>query len=273
MLSTMVFACASANPGGHVETADNQRQRQGDMHGSWAEVDSSQQRIAADASERGASPRMNTGGKRETKDPSATASTDAQASRGIDYRDIASRKARKKSRLRACEKGGPGDCNLGATRTSPPVVASRGGALKGLLCFVPAGLERLADLGGCKPDGVMYTDVLNITPRRFTHGFPGVSPRTKWFAIDYRGGFSVRRSGEYLFRLVSQDGSILLIDGKSVIDNDGIHGPQGRTSRVELSEGTHTIRVMYLHADGSHVALQLFVTPPGQAEKLWGPDI
>jgi hypothetical protein len=37
-----------------------------------------------------------------------------------------------------------------------------------------------------KPVGTIHTSSLNIPPRIFTDGFPGVTDRFEWFAIDYQ---------------------------------------------------------------------------------------
>ena len=52
--------------------------------------------------------------------------------------------------------------------------------------------------------------------------------------------------GEYIFSLISDDGSKLYIDGKTVVDNDGNHGEKEVTGgAVKLSEGKHEIRIDY----------------------------
>jgi hypothetical protein len=147
------------------------------------------------------------------------------------------------------------------------------GALKGTLCFLPPGTQLLKNVPRCPGVGIMYANMLNVSPRRFTHGFPGVSERFEWFAIDFRGKFTVSTEGTYQFRLHSDDGSILWIDNKVVIDNDGQHPPSSKISSTSLTAGKHSIRVMYYQGPRTHVALQLFVTVPGGTEQLWKPDL
>lgn len=48
---------------------------------------------------------------------------------------------------------------------------------------LPARMERM------KPAGTIYTTSLNVWPQRFDDGFPGVTDRFEWFAIDYTGRF------------------------------------------------------------------------------------
>jgi hexosaminidase len=83
----------------------------------------------------------------------------------------------------------------------------------------------------------------------------------------------VSKDREYEFRLHSDDGSILWIDFAKVIDNDGLHAPLSKSGRVRLAKGSRRIRVLYFQGRGTHLALQLFVTPPGGPEQLWKPQL
>jgi hypothetical protein len=74
-----------------------------------------------------------------------------------------------------------------------------------------------------KPVGSVYTNVLQVPARDFHEGFPGVTDRIEWFVIDYNGRFWIQQAGYYHFSLTSDDGSKLYIDGKLVINNDGLH--------------------------------------------------
>jgi hypothetical protein len=176
-------------------------------------------------------------------------------------------------------RGGLGE-GFGVQDKDLPVVSggavfgsNKRGAMKGYLCFIPVGTKRLSDIPRCQPEGIMYANVLNVTPRRFTTGFPGVSERFEWFAIDFKGKFSIGKEGLYKFRLHSDDGAILWINGQKVIDNDGLHPPQSKMGEMQLSEGKHRIRVLYFQGPRTEIALQLFVTPPGETERLFEPKI
>ncbi|UCB47535.1 MAG: beta-glucosidase [Spirochaetota bacterium] len=116
---------------------------------------------------------------------------------------------------------------------------------------------------------VLYTKKLDIPPRDFTKGVPGLEDIFKWFGVQYRGVITIREAGQYKFRLFSDDGSKLYIDDVLVIDNDGVHDAKSETGEVSLSAGTHSIRVDYFQGPKKRIALQLFVTPPGEAEKLF----
>ena len=134
-------------------------------------------------------------------------------------------------------------------------------ALQGRVYFIPEESEQLPDFSRLRPQGTISTTVLDIQPQSFTVGFPGVTDRFEWFAIDYHGRIMLPQAGTYTFRLTSDDGSKLFIDGREVIDNDGIHGVDARDAEVALTAGIHEVRVQYFQGPREDVALML----------EWGP--
>jgi hypothetical protein len=147
------------------------------------------------------------------------------------------------------------------------VVESAG--LRGNIYFLPPGTEAIPDLKHLKPVGTIYTTRLNIAPRDFKEGFPGITGRFEWFAIDYRGRFFVPSRAQYQFGLTSDDGSKLYIDGRSIIDNDGIHAPSGCEAKVELEPGTHAVRISYMQGPGWLVSLRLFIAKAGESWRIF----
>ncbi|HEY0463415.1 MAG TPA: PA14 domain-containing protein, partial [Polyangiaceae bacterium] len=99
------------------------------------------------------------------------------------------------------------------------------GAFRADVCFIEPSVRLLTDITDCAPVATFYTSVLDVAPRRFNQGFPGLGQRTEWFAIKYRGKFSVSAEDSYTFRLLSDDGARLEIDGAPVLNNDGQHMP------------------------------------------------
>ena len=102
--------------------------------------------------------------------------------------------------------------------------------------------------------------------RSFDEGFPGVTDRFEWFAIDYTARFWVSEPGKYRFALASDDGSILYIDGKKVIQNDKQHPVVEKAGSVNLKMGEHAIRVSYFQGPRFQVALVLRVARPDDPE-------
>ncbi len=70
------------------------------------------------------------------------------------------------------------------------------------------------------------------------------------FGVKYTGAFNVGITGYYTFYLKSDDGSKLFLDGKEVINNDGLHGSTEKTVNLLLTSGTHVIKVNYFEATG-----------------------
>jgi hypothetical protein len=139
--------------------------------------------------------------------------------------------------------------------------------LRGEVYNLKPNTTKLPNLRRMKPVGVIYTNSLNIPPREFTTGFPGVTERFEWFAIDYTGRFWVEKPGAYSFELTSDDGSQLFIDDKEVVDNDGAHVVTTRWGDVNLEGGIHSIRVPYFQGRRYRLALILKVKGPG--ESVW----
>jgi len=136
--------------------------------------------------------------------------------------------------------------------------------LRGDIYLLKPDTDQLPKFEKLKPVGSIYTSALNIPPRDFLDGFPGVTNRFEWFAIDYSGNFYIANPGVYLFQLTSDDGSKLYIDGKEVIDNDGIHPVQSEICSTTLTGGVHRIRVSYFQGPRARVALILGVARPGE---------
>ena len=141
--------------------------------------------------------------------------------------------------------------------------------LRGEIYNLPEGTSFLPNLDKMQPVGVIYTNSLNIPTRDFRAGFPGISHRIEWFAIDYKGRIWIDTPGKYYFALTSDDGSRLYIDDVMIINNDGVHAAETQTGKVTLTGGVHRIRVSYFQGPGFEVALVLSVTGPGRKWKIF----
>ncbi len=142
--------------------------------------------------------------------------------------------------------------------------------MKGAIYFLPEDTEAMpANLDAKQPQGFIYTGRLDVPVREFTEGFPGVTDRFEWFGLLYDGTFQIAGAGLYAWKLVSDDGSRLWIDGHEVIDNDGVHAMAEGTGEIQLAKGPHAIKVWFFQGPATELGLQLFVTPPGQDERIF----
>ena len=82
------------------------------------------------------------------------------------------------------------------------------------------------------------------------------------FYARWLGKIEIPRSGSYTFTLSSDDGSLLKIDGKEVIDHGGTHKMSDKSGKVQLTEGPHDIKVDYFQSEGTAGCI-LFWEGPG----------
>lgn len=74
------------------------------------------------------------------------------------------------------------------------------------------------------------------------------------------GYIDIPEDGIYTFRLLSDDGSLLYLDGDLAIDNDGGHAPVEITAQKAMRKGLHPICVKYFDHNGGLLGMD--VTAP-----------
>jgi hypothetical protein len=127
------------------------------------------------------------------------------------------------------------------------------GRLRGLVYDIPLDTRLLPDFSTLSPVESVCLDRLDMTPRRSIYpGFPGLKDRFRWFAVELEGTFVVDTPGLFYFRLTSDDGSQLTLDGAMVVDNDGYHP-----------------RASPRAAPGSPQACTTFASSTGKARGRW----
>lgn len=141
--------------------------------------------------------------------------------------------------------------------------------LVGKIYLLTENTPALPDFDTMKSVNTLYTQTINIPTRDWQSGFPGLANRFEWFAVVYKGNFSVKKTGHYTFRLVSDDGSKLFIDKKLVIDNDGQHPTTSRTGEIDLDNARHSITIQYFQGPRYQIALQLFATIDKGEEQIF----
>lgn len=162
-----------------------------------------------------------------------------------------------------------------AQQDSPPVFGTTvvvPDGLRGFIYSLHRNTEKLPNFKHKRPIGTIYATSLNIPVQDFRNGFPGVTDRFEWFAIDYTGRFWIEHPGPYMFFLASDDGSKLYIDNHLLINNDGIHPVLEKSAATDLASGIHAIRVSYFQGPRWNVALVLRVATPGQPPHVFKID-
>ena len=81
------------------------------------------------------------------------------------------------------------------------------------------------------------------------------------FLTEVTGYIHTTSPANYAFRLISDDGARLWIDDHLVIDHDGLHGPEPKDGTVDLTAGTHKLRISHFDAGGGQ-RLALLWKPP-----------
>lgn len=94
-------------------------------------------------------------------------------------------------------------------------------------------------------DSIVYkgTEVLRGATSNFDIGGARVDDH---FAFKFRSLLRVPRRGIYRFYTYSDDGSVLRIDGNTIVDNDGGHSARRREGSAALEAGLHLVEVDYL---------------------------
>lgn len=113
------------------------------------------------------------------------------------------------------------------------------------------GLDRVAE----PVDGVSP----NLDELRKVIDFPaaGGFGAEDHFIATVTGYLLVDEGGEYGFRLTSDDGSMLLIDGERVIWNRGLHPATALDGVASLSPGLHALKILFFENEGEeHLSLR-----------------
>ncbi len=111
--------------------------------------------------------------------------------------------------------------------------------------------DKLPNFDEMKPDKTGTTSGFDLK----------LAGRDSDFAMTFEAYLPVSIAGEYQFFLSSDDGSRLIVNGKQVVEYDGIHPAELRRGKVKLEAGVHSLRVEYFEKGGEEV-LRLDVAGP-----------
>ncbi len=119
----------------------------------------------------------------------------------------------------------------------------------GLIGRYVAGLEPGGPPAAVQRDALIYANDVLPSP----------------FAITWQGSLAAPIDGTYHFRLVADDGALLLLDDALIVDDGGFHAAESREGAVRLARGFHRIEVRYWQRGGAR-RLDLRWEPPGRPE-------
>ena len=131
---------------------------------------------------------------------------------------------------------------------------------------LPVGTDSLTEMDWRKPVRRVCMAQLDVKPRPFREGFPGMGRTIEWFGLDVRFTVRIAEAGSWVMMLLSDDGAALSIDGVEVLNNDGQHSASTATTQLRLTAGVHNFRVRYFQGPRENIALTLTWKKPGQAE-------
>jgi hypothetical protein len=135
---------------------------------------------------------------------------------------------------------------------------------------IPLNTKHIPDFRRFTPLGMVYTDFLSVTrdANIIGMGLPKITTRGEWVGLDYYGRFWIANPGTYHFQMIADDGARLEIDGKNVIDLDGVHPGKSGSGEVTLIAGLHSIHIPYFNGPRAAVLI-LYVEAPGKTVTLF----
>ncbi|NIA13715.1 MAG: alpha-L-fucosidase [Nitrospiraceae bacterium] len=122
-----------------------------------------------------------------------------------------------------------------------PSATTRGKTKGGLrYAYYEDGWQSLQDMERAEPKDTGTASKCDIS----------LNQRDEHYAFKFEGYVEVPEDGLYTFYTKSDDGSRLFVDGKRIVDNDGLHGMEERSGQAPLRAGLHAIEIQYFNAKG-----------------------
>jgi len=112
----------------------------------------------------------------------------------------------------------------------------------GLLCNYYPGRYKSSKLMTGKATGVYTVDEIRVPKEA----------NAPSFGLKYKGFLEVPADGIYSFYLTCDDGGILQIAGREVVNNDGWHGPIEKSGQVALKKGLQPINLDFVEGGGGY---------------------
>lgn len=132
--------------------------------------------------------------------------------------------------------------HFNAQQYSQAIPASLSGLKDGLDAELTKGSFKLTTQISGKPDSLFTVSGIQV-PSTIT------APE---FGLKFHGLIEVPEDGIYSFYLNCNDGGVLHLAGKVVVDNDGLHSDKEKGGQIALLKGLHVIAVEFMEAGGGY---------------------
>jgi hexosaminidase len=112
-----------------------------------------------------------------------------------------------------------------------------------LVCqYYKAFFKQTSLISAAKSDSTFLSDAITV-PATVT------APS---FAINYKGYIDIPADGIYSFFLTCDDGGVLKIAGRVVVDNDGLHSAIEKNGQVALRRGLQPFDLDFIEGGGGY---------------------
>jgi hexosaminidase len=126
------------------------------------------------------------------------------------------------------------------TYAKPVAVQARGQGLN--TSYYKQYFKSATLLAGRKPDSIFVSKDFSVP----------ASVNAPSFGLQYEGYIQIAETGIYSFYLTCDDGGMLTIGDKVVVDNDGLHSAIQKTGQIALQKGLHPIRLAFIEGGGGY---------------------
>lgn len=131
---------------------------------------------------------------------------------------------------------------------------------------------RLPDFATLRPVGVLLWESIDLEESDYREAIRGMPSHlnglNEYMGLSCSGGLLIEREGKHHFKLRADDGARFYLNGKLVINNDGMHAPRTRGKKVKLAQGVHRFRVDWYQGPRWLRALQLIERTDGRDEVI-----
>ena len=112
----------------------------------------------------------------------------------------------------------------------------------GLSCNYYPGFYKSSGSVSGTPASVIVVDSINVPKQA----------NAPSFGLKYQGYFDIPEDGVYSFYLNCDDGGVLEIAGREVVNNEGPHGPFEKSGQVALRKGLHQVALDFIEGGGGY---------------------